>query len=145
MVTTSSVRPAWFPVVASLLLLWNLFGIAMFFLQYTMTPDALARLPEEQRLLFEAMPAWLWVVYAVAVLSGAIGALMLLLRKRAAVPLFWGSLIAVLVQFGYTLLPGRAVEVLGPAQALPMPLTIIAVAALQVWLARRALARGWIA
>ena len=145
MVTTSSLRPAWFPVVAVLLLLWNLFGIAMFFLQYTMTPDALAKLPEEQRVLFEAMPAWLWVVYAVAVLAGAIGALMLLLRKRVAVPLFWGSLIAVLVQFGYTLLPGRAVEVLGPAQALPMPLTIIAVAALQVWVARRALARGWIA
>ena len=145
MVTTSSARPAWFPVVAVLLLLWNLFGIAMFFLQYTMTPDALAKLPEEQRLLFEAMPAWLWVVYAVAVLAGAFGALMLLLRKRVAVPLFWGSLIAVLVQFGYTLLPGRAVEVLGPAQALPMPLTIIAVAALQVWVARRALARGWIA
>jgi hypothetical protein len=145
MVTTSSVRPAWFPVVASLLLLWNLFGIAMFFLQYTMTPEALARLPEDQRTLFESMPGWLWVVYAVAVLSGALGALMLLLRKRAAVPLFWVSLLAVLVQFGYTLLPGRAVEVLGPAQALPMPLTIIAVAALQVWVARRALARGWIA
>lgn len=145
MVTTSSARPAWLPVVAVLLLLWNLFGIAMFFLQYTMTPDDLAKLSAEQRTLFEAMPSWLWVVYAVAVVSGALGALMLLLRKRAAVPLFWVSLVAVLVQFGYTSFPGGAVELLGAAQALPMPLTIIAIAAVQVWLARRALARGWIA
>jgi hypothetical protein len=36
-------------------------------------------------------------------------------------------------------------EVLGAAQALPMPILVTVIAALLVWFARRSIARGWIA
>jgi hypothetical protein len=143
-VASSASRPGWFRVVAVLFLLWNLLGVWMFYSQYTMSPDQLAALPEGQQTLWKNMPAWAWVAYGVAVVGGALGALMLLMGKRVALPLFWVSLVAVLAQFSQVFFPGGALEVLGPAMALPMPVSIAVVAALQVWVARKAIARGWI-
>ena len=140
-----SAAPGWFRVVAIVLLLWNLFGCFMFWTQYRMTPGQIAALTPGQQALWNGMPGWMWVIYAVAVLSGALGALMLVLRRRVALPLLWLSLVAIVVQFAQVFFPGGALELLGPAMALPMPLCITAVAVLQVWLARRARARGWIA
>ena len=137
-------RPAWFWVVAVLALLWNVFGLAMFYLQYTMSPEQLAQLPEAQRGLQEGFPDWLWALYAVAVVAGTLGSILLLMGKRLALPVFWVSLVAVVVLFGYCLFPGRMLEVLGPAQALPMPILVTAIAVLLVWFARRSIARGWI-
>jgi hypothetical protein len=137
--------PAWFWIVAVLALLWNLFGLAMFYMQYTASPEQLAQLPEAQRNLQEALPGWVWVVNGIATIAGTLGALLLLVRKRLALPVFWVSLIAVLVLFGYCLFPGRMLEVMGAAQALPMPIVVTVVAALLVWFARKAIARGWIA
>jgi hypothetical protein len=137
-------RPAWFWIVAALALLWNLFGLAMFWMQYSMTPEQLAQLPEAQRAVQEAFPAWLWAVDGVAVVAGTLGSVLLLLGKRLALPVFWISLVAVVVLFGYCLFPGRMLELLGAAQALPMPILVTVVAALLVWFARKALARDWI-
>lgn len=141
---SSSPAPGWFRIVAILLLLWNLFGIWSLWSQYTMTPEAIAALPDAQRTVWQAMPSWLWIAYALGVGGGTLGALLLLLRKRAASALFLLSLVAVVVQFGYVLFPAGGLATLGAAQALPMPLTIIAVAVFQLWLARRGSARGWL-
>ena len=138
-------RPTWFWIVAVLALLWNLFGVAMAWMQYSMTPDQLAQLPEAQRTLHEAMPGWLWAVDGVAVVAGTLGSLLLLMGKRLALPVFWVSLVAVVVLFGYCLFPGRMLEVLGAAQALPMPILVTVIALLLVWFARRSIVRGWIA
>jgi hypothetical protein len=109
-----------------------------------MTPEQIAALPAGQQQLWNAMPAWMWIVYGVAVVSGALGAVMLLLNKRVAMPLFALSLLAIVVQFAQAFLPGGAVEVLGAGAALPMPAVITLVGVLQVWVARKAIARGWI-
>ena len=138
-------RPAWFWVVAVLALLWNLVGVAMAWMQYSMTPEQLAQLPEAQRSLHQAMPGWLWAVDFVAVLAGVLGSLLLLMGKRLASPVLWLSLVAIVVLFGYCLFPGRMLEVLGAAQALPMPVLVTAIAVFLVWFARKATARGWIA
>src|SRR5690606_13950794 len=55
-------RPAWFRVVAVLALLWNLFGLAMAWMLYSMMPDQLAQLTEAQRTIHAAFPGWLWAV-----------------------------------------------------------------------------------
>ena len=142
--TPSAAPPGWFRVVSILLLLWNLFGIFMFYTQYTMTPTQIGALTPEQQQLWNNMPAWMWVVYGAAVFAGALGALLLLLRKRASLALFWVSLVAIVVQFAQVFFPGGALELMGPAMALPMPAFIAAVAIVQVWLARKAIARGWV-
>jgi len=137
--------PAWFWLAAVFALLWNLFGLAMFYLSVTMTPEQLAQLPAAQREVTEGYPTWLWAVYGLAVVAGTLGSLLLLMRRKLALPVFWLSLVAVVVLFAYSLFPGRMLELMGPAQALPMPVTVTVVAVLLVWLARKAIARGWMA
>ena len=137
--------PGWFWVVGALALLWNLFGLAMFYLSVTMTPEQLAQLPAAQREVTEGYPTWLWAVYGVAVVAGTLGSLLLLLRRRLALSVFWLSLVAIVVLFAYSLFPGRMLELMGAAQALPMPVTVTVVAVLLAWVSRKAIARGWIA
>ena len=136
--------PGWFWVVGALALLWNLFGLAMFYLSVTMTPEQLAQLPAAQREVTEGYPTWLWAVYGVAVIAGTLGSLLLLLRRRLALSVFWLSLVAIVVLFAYALFPARMLELMGPAQALPMPVAVTVVAVLLVWFSRKAIARGWI-
>ena len=137
--------PGWFRVVGVLALLWNLFGLAMFYLSVTMTPEQLAQLPAAQREVTEGDPTWLWAVYGAAVVTGTLGSLLLLLRRKLALPVFWLSLVAIVVLFAYSLVPGRMLELMGAAQALPMPVTVTVVAVLLAWVSRKAIARGWIA
>ena len=137
--------PGWFWAVSALALLWNLFGLAMFYLSITMTPEQLAQLPAAQREVTEGYPTWLWGVYGVAVVTGTLGSLLLLLRRKLALSVFWLSLVAVVVLFGYALFPGRMLELMGAAQALPMPVMVTVAAVLLAWFSRKAIARGWIA
>ncbi|HET8818400.1 MAG TPA: hypothetical protein VFM73_02545 [Xanthomonadaceae bacterium] len=137
-------RPAWFTIAAIAALLWNLLGIAMFTLHYTMSPEGLAQLPAEQQALFEATPAWVWVAYGVAVFAGGLGSLMLVLRRRVATWFLLLSLLAVAAQFAWQAYLSQAVALLGVAGALGLPLFILVVAVLVYGFARHAAARGWL-
>lgn len=130
-------------IVGAVALVWNLIGVAMFFLQTNLGPEQIAALPPEQQQVYAAMPAWLDIPYGVAVFGGVLGALALLLRRRWAVALFAVSLLAVVVQMAgvYALTPAWAVS---GVSGLPMALLIIAIAGFLFWYARRAAARGWL-
>jgi hypothetical protein len=136
--------PAWFWIVAVVALLWNLVGVAMFAMQMSMGPDDLAALEEGQRAMFESTPVWVWAAYGVAVVSGTLASIALLVRRRFAVTLFWISLIAVIVQFAWIAFLSGAMESMGTLEALGLPLFIVAVAALLVWFSGRSAARGWL-
>jgi hypothetical protein len=137
--------PRWYWVVAILALLWMLFGVAAWCMDLMMDPAALARMPEAQQQLYAARPQWLFVVYGVAIFSGLLGAIGLLLRKRWATSMFLLSLIAVVVQFGYTFGAMHAIQMLGAAQALPFPVLIFAIGVGLWWFSGHAGKRGWLA
>lgn len=128
--------PGWFWVVGGLVVLWMLVGVLAWCIDLGMTPERLATLPEAQRQLFASRPAWVFGVYGVAVFAGLAGAVALLLRRKLAKALFLLSLLAALVQFGYTFAALDALALLGPALALPVPLMVVAVGLFTVWYAR---------
>lgn len=136
--------PWWYWAVAILATVWMLFGVLAWVIDLRMGPDDLARLDEAQRQLYASRPQWVFLVYALAVFSGLIGAIGLLLRKRWATTWFLVSLAAVVVQFGYTLFGMDAIGLLGPALALPFPIVIVAFAVFLLWFARYARRHGWI-
>lgn len=140
---SSASRPMWFWIVSILALLWNLMGVAAFVMQMNMSPEALAALPADQQALYTLMPGWVTMAYAVAVFGGALGCLMLVLKKKLAVPLLVLSLLGVLAQMAYMFLLSDTFLVMGQA-AMAMPIVIIVIAVFLVWFARLSVRRGWI-
>ncbi len=135
--------PGSFRVIAVLALLWNLLGVAMFFMQTGLTSEQVATLPEAQQAVYAAMPPWLAIFYGIAVFAGALGSLGLVLRRRWSMPLFALSLAAVVVQMValYALTPAWQAS---GASGLAMSLLIAGIAAFLFFYARRASARRWL-
>ena len=134
--------PRSFIIIAVAFLLWNLMGVMSFVMQYLMDLKELARTDPGGAKIFADMPAWLWLVYAVAVLAGAIGALCLLLRRKIAVPLFALSLFAVIVQFGYVFIGTDIIAIKGMVVATAFPILIFVIAVVQWRYASVQAARG---
>jgi hypothetical protein len=136
--------PTWYWVVAGLAVLWMLFGVMAWVMDLMTDEAGLAQLSEPQRQLYAARPQWLFAVYGVAIFSGLIAAIGLVLRKSWASLLFAVSLAAIIVQFGYTFVAMHAVAVLGAAAAIPFPLVIFLIG-LALWgFALRSRKFGWL-
>ena len=124
MPATSSRR---YLLVGTLGLLWNLIGVAMFVMQVTLSPDALAAMPEAQRAVYAATPMWLNVIFGLAVASGVLGSIGLLVRRAWATPLLLLSLLAVVVQMvaAYLVTPAWAAS---GAAGLVLPVLLVVIA-----------------
>ena len=137
--------PRWLSVASWVALLWRLSGGAAFVMDLLTDEAALAQMSPAQRELYEARPGWILAMYAVAVLSGLAGALGLVLRKAWAVPALGFSLAAVIVQFGYVMFGMRAIERVGAAEAVTLPIVVFVAGTLMLWVAVKAKGAGWIA
>lgn len=135
--------PKYYWAVAVLALLWALAGCFAYVTQVGMSAADIARLPQAQQDVWNAMPSWATAAYAVAVWAGLGGAIGLLLRKRWAQPLYWLSLAGVVAQFGWIFLATDVLATVGPSAA-AFPLFIFAAGVLQLWFAAFAPKRGWI-
>ena len=134
--------PKWFTIVAAVLLVWNLLGVMAYIVQVMMSPEALAALPQEQRQLYENTPAWATAAFAVAVNFGALGCVLLLLRKNLAGLFLQLSLAGVLVQMFHSFFMSKSFEVFGPG-GLVMPVMVIVIAIYLVLLAAKAKTNRW--
>jgi hypothetical protein len=138
----NSKAPRWFMIVAAVLLVWNLLGVMAYIMQVMMSPETLAALPQEQRQLYENTPAWATAAFAVAVNFGALGCVLLLLRKNLAGLFLQLSLTGVLVQMFYSFFMSKSFEVFGPG-GLVMPVMVIVIAIYLVVLAAKAKTKRW--
>jgi len=123
-------------------LIWNVMGVINFFVQ--MNADALASFPESHRAIIEGRPAWATGAFAIAVFGGALGCLLLLLRKSAAYYLFIASLLGVIVQLIHTLGIASSTIDFSPFEISMIILMPLAVAAFLIWYSKWAESKGWI-
>ncbi len=128
-----------FWVVAVVALIWNAMGVMNFIVQ--INPDMLAAYRESERAIIEGRPAWATGAFAIAVFGGALGALLLLLRKSAASYLFMASLFGVMLTMIHTL--GVEIE-FGLGEILGIILMPLAVAAFLIGYSKHAKSKGWI-
>ena len=130
-----------FWAIGAVALIWNVMGIMNFFVQ--MNPDMLTAYRESERMIVEGRPAWATGGFAIAVFGGALGCLLLLLRKSAAFYLLIASLIGVIVQiipsFSMTgsTIDFRFFDIL-------LTLMPLAVAVFLIWYSKQAESKGWI-
>lgn len=66
-------------------------------------PDAVSRMPEVYQIIIAGRPAWATGAFAIAVFGGAVGCILMLLRRRVAFPLLALSFVGVLVTGYFTL------------------------------------------
>lgn len=141
--TTTTKPNTSFWIIAVIALLWNLMGVFQF-LSATVLLDTLRETATaEQMAVMDTLPSWYAIVFAIAVFTGLLGAILLLVRRKIAVPVFLISLVAVLIQMGYWVFATEIMDVEGPT-AIIMPLIVITIAIFLYYYSKGAAQKGWL-
>lgn len=134
-------RVPWsFWLIGVIALVWNVMGAINYFVQ--MNPGMLEAYRESERAIIEGRPAWATGAFALAVFGGALGSLLLLLRKSVAFYLFVASLLGVIVTLVHTL--GAGIE-FGLGEILGIILMPLVVAVFLTWYSKYVRSKSWIA
>ena len=136
--TTESTNkpPIWFWIVSALALIWNAMGVMQYLQQAYKTESFILACTPEDLEMYANLPSWYRASFALAVFGGALGCLLLLLRKRLAHTVLLISLIAIIVQMSYVTFSLKMANAMTPM--------IVIVGILLVWLAKIATKKGWI-
>lgn len=91
----SAPRHLW--VVGILALVWNLMGAVDYLMTELRIEAYMNQFTAEQLEFFYSLPAWLVAFWAIAVWGGVLGAILLLMRKKLAVPVFVVSFLCMVI------------------------------------------------
>jgi hypothetical protein len=138
--TTSTKPSTSFWIISILALIWNIMGVVAYLGQAYITDEALALLPEADQAYYNNVPAWVTAAFAIAVFSGFIGTVVLLMKKKFATSLFIVSFLAVITQSIYNLFIQNYADVIGVKMI--MPLVIIVIALFLVWYSKNETKKG---
>ncbi len=129
-------------LVAGAALIWNLFGFMIYLMTVRATPEQMAQQYTAAEIAFmDAVPVWATSANAIAVTTGVLACVLLLLRKSLALPLFGASLVALLVQDLYSFVLEDAVAVFGMVPAYIQG-TVFVIAIALIFYTRGAKSRG---
>ncbi len=131
---------AWYWIGAAASLLFMLIGCAVYGMHAYTDP---AMLPLDQRAMFEAEPRWVTIALGIASVVGTAGAIMLLLRRKAAVPLLLTSLIVAVVWL-VGLMTARKLRDLLSTNEIAVIFVSVALVWTIFWFARHSRQRGWL-
>ena len=73
-------------IIGGLALLWNLMGAVDYVLTMTRNEAYMSHFTAEQLEFFYGFPAWVVALWAIAIWGGLLGIILLLLRRKRAVP-----------------------------------------------------------
>jgi hypothetical protein len=130
----------WYMPAAIVSLLFMVLGCAALAMHVTADP---ATLPLDQRALFEAEPRWVLAASAAGFIAGLIGGLLLVLRRKAAVPLLLVSLLGVLVWCAGMFVTPEFRDLLSTDEIAGL-VVVVALTWTIFWFARHSRQRGWL-
>jgi len=136
--------PMWFWVVSIFFLLWNIMGVFSFLAHTFISTDALAELPSNERELYGEYPLWTTIVFAIAIVTGFLGAIGLVLKKKWSKLAFVISLLAVIPQMIHNVFFTNAIEVYGTVKAVTMPALVVIFGLFLVWFSMLAIKKQWL-
>jgi len=119
--------------------LWSLTGAFDYLGTQTQNESYMSQFTPEQLEFFHGFPAWVVAFWALAVWGGVVGSVLLLLRKRFAVPVLLISFLAMIVTAIHNFGLSNGAEVMGSAGVVFS--VLIFVVALGLWLYSRAMAK----
>ncbi len=130
-----------FWVISGIALVWNVMGVMNYLMQTN--PEAVAAMPETHRGIIEGRPAWATGGFAISVFGGAVGGILLLVRKAAATYLLIASLAGTVLTMIHTFSIAESLS-MSLFETVLMMIMPLAVAVFLVWYARQSQSKGWI-
>ena len=134
--------PLWLWAAAFGGLAWNAYGVVQFVASVRSTPESLMAmgLDQAQAMTMTSYPLWMTAAFAAGVFGGLGGSALLLLRRRAAAPVFAMSLVAYIALYIGDITEG-VFAAMGVGQVVVLTFVVLIAAGL-LWIARRASTRG---
>ena len=145
--TSGSKPPTLFWVISAGLMIWALIGVMVYIGSVSATPENMAEYVSSGEFTQEyvdyvlGQPAWATAVFALAVFSGLLGAICLLLRKAWAVPLYIASLAFIIISMIKGFLLDGAASVMTGGQ-IGMEVVVVLLGIFAVWFSRKKKAKG---
>ena len=136
-----------FLIIGILALLWNIMGLFQFimaaFMQDIMLKTYSETYTAQQIELFLNTPSWYYVVFGICTITGVVGSIGLLFKKKIAVPFFLVSLLTVLVVQGFWILGTQAIALLG-MEAVVMPMIVVVTSIFLYFYSKGAQQNNWL-
>jgi len=142
--TTTNKPNIWFWIIAILALLWNLMGVTRYLMEAYNVESFRAKFNEDQLSLMDGSPAWLTAVFAIAVFSGLLACVTLLMKRKLAIILFGISLLFVLIQMISVWVTTDTIEVFGTLDGVVMPMIVIIISIFLYYYSKGASQKGWL-
>lgn len=134
-------RPPWHLWLIGILgVLWNAVGAFDYLMTQTQNESYMSQFTPEQLEYFYGFPGWVVAFWALAVWGGVLGTLLLLLRKRLAVPVLLVSFVSMIVTSAHNFLLSDGMEIMGGAGVAFS--AVIFLVALGLWLYARTMTRN---
>jgi hypothetical protein len=124
-----------FWITGALGLLWNLAGSLNFAMQ--MKADSLASMPEPFHTIVANRPSWATSAFGLGVIGGAIGCILLLLRRKEAIYVLMASLAGIIVHLLPYVSGANLPAEFGISDAFLVFIAPLVVAAFLLWYARK--------
>lgn len=129
--------PLYFWIVSGIATLWYAIGAYNYVFQMFMTKEQRDVLSSADQVLYDALPFWYVSVFALAVSTGFVASLSLLIRKRWSYILFILSFLAAGIQQFYIL------TVINPRDIF-ISLSALVIAVFLIWFSKRAISKKWL-
>ena len=146
---TTNKPPIWYWIVTVILLLWGLMGIWVFYDFISSTPQSMAKYVTDGAISqayadhLMSIPAWATAVFAVAVFTGGLGALCLLMRRTWSVSLYMLSLLFIVISHINTFVMAKAHKLMGGGQ-IGMEMLVLVFGLFALWFAVTAKRKSWL-
>lgn len=131
-----------FWLISVVALLWNIGGAINYLMQTNL--EFVSTLPETHRAIIEGRPVWATGGFAIGVFGGAVGCLLLLLRKSTAIYVFIASLIGIILTMIHTVNVATSKIDFTLVEIFVMVLLPVIVAAMLIWYTKQAMRKCWI-
>ncbi len=149
MTETSNKPPRWFWILTVILLLWGMMGMYVYYDFVTSSPESMAKYvtagtySQAYADYLLAEPTWSAAVFALAVSTGILGALCMVLRRAWAVPLYMLSLLFIIISLSKMFILDKAHNLMSGGQ-IGMEGVVFSLGVLAVWVSRKAKNENWL-